>query len=176
MKNKKRMIILLSVVLVLVIVLGAALLPGILRRASYDASVFGKKYVIQSCVYEGYYTYYEPEHVYSLSDDGRLQESSDGKNAIETISDAMVAVELTEENFDKLFLGDLWKSESINARYVRENTEKAWYAIGNNGVVYYVVLQKNGDVFLCKGAGSRNWLGKLEVTEIGEILSLKKLG
>ena len=111
-----------------------------------------------------------------MSDDGRLQESSDGKNAIETISDAMVAVELTEENFDNHFSEELWKAEGVNARHIQENTENAWCAFGKNGEIYYVLHQKNGDVFLCIGKGSRNWLGKLEVTEIGEILSLKKLG
>lgn len=175
MKTKKRMVIILCAVLALVIVLGAALLPGIFRRASYDASVFGKKFVIQSCVYEGYYTYYEPAHTYYLSPDGCLYQST-SEEAVGKISDAMTSLELTEENFDKHFPGELWTVEDMDARYVREHTEKAWYAAGNNGKLYCVLLQDNGDVLLCIGRSNQDSSGNLNIAEIGDMLLLRNAG
>lgn len=176
MKTKKRMVIVLSAVLVLVVALSAALLPGIFRRASYDATVFGKTYGFDSYVCSGYYSYYGPDHSYSLAENGCLYQSTDGKEAAAKISDAMVSIQLTPENFDSKCVGDSWAGDGMDAQHVREHTEKAWCAAGENGHIYYVLLQDNGDVFLCIGEGSQNMFGKPQVTEIGDVLLLKKLG
>ena len=58
---------------------------------------------------------------------------------------------LTKENFDDLFkdLG-IW-ANNANAKSIRRNTENAWQLIYNQKVLYYVLQQKNGDLYLAYG-------------------------
>ena len=88
--------------------------------------------------------------------------------------------ELTKENFDELFYTDGWQGKAT-ASALRKNNVHAWQVIYNEESLYYVLQQKNGDVYLSAGyydASEKNdpysddtsiyWVCKLAVdTKIG---------
>ena len=169
MKSKKFMIILLSVVLVLAVVFGVFALRSALRKNTYDDGVFGKQYAIGINLYASAMVSYRADPVYYLSDSGYLHHISykNGEKTVEQISDAMESFELTWWNFDSRFAGGSWTAMGVDAQYIREHTVKAWYGVGEDEMLYYVLLQENGDVFLCKGKGTKNRSENLEVKIIG---------
>lgn len=65
----------------------------------------------------------------------------------------LTEISLTKDNFDKLFTsnsGDGWYiRESASA--IRKNTEKAWTVIYDQDKLYYVLQQKNGELYLAYG-------------------------
>ena len=169
MKNKKLMISLLSVVLVLAVVFGVVALRRTPDETAYDDTVFGKQYAIGINLYASFFGSYGSKPVYYLSDDGYLHYISykNGEKTVEQISDAMESFELTWWNFDSRFAGGSWTAMDVDAQYIREHTVKAWYGVGEDEMLYYVLLQENGDVFLCKGRGTKNRSENLEVKIIG---------
>ncbi len=58
--------------------------------------------------------------------------------------------DLTKENFDDLFYTDGWSGKT-NAKSLRKNNVHAWQVIYNKDALYYVLQQKNGDVYLAAG-------------------------
>ena len=86
-------------------------------------------------------------------------------------------VQLTKENFDDLFKEPgLW-ANNADAKSIRNNTQNAWQLIYNQDVLYYVLQQKNGDLYLTYGyTGFSNndanyahirWLFKLAIDTSG---------
>lgn len=65
----------------------------------------------------------------------------------------LTEISLTKDNFDDLFgsnSGDGWHiRESASA--IRKNTKKAWTVIYNQDVLYYILQQKNGELYLAYG-------------------------
>ena len=65
----------------------------------------------------------------------------------------LTEISLTKDNFDALFgsnSGDGWHiRESASA--IRKNTKKAWTVIYNQDVLYYILQQKNGELYLAYG-------------------------
>ena len=65
----------------------------------------------------------------------------------------LTEISLTKDNFDKLFTsnsGDGWFiRESASA--IRKSTEKAWTVIYDQDKLYYVLQQKNGELYLAYG-------------------------
>lgn len=58
--------------------------------------------------------------------------------------------DLTKENFDDLFATAGWNGKH-NAGSLRKNNAHAWQVIYNQENLYYVLQQKNGDVYLAAG-------------------------
>jgi len=58
--------------------------------------------------------------------------------------------ELTKENFDDLLRGTRW-SMSGSASSFRRNNIGAWKLVYNQEILYYILQQKNGEVYMCYG-------------------------
>ena len=58
---------------------------------------------------------------------------------------------LTKENFDELFFVQGTWAGNANAKSIRKNTVNAWQMVYNQEVLYYVLQQKNGEVYLAYG-------------------------
>ena len=66
----------------------------------------------------------------------------------------LAEMELTEDNFDELFLGNnsLGWLEGKTASAIRENTVKAWQvSYKQENLLYYILQQKNGELYLAYG-------------------------
>lgn len=133
---------------------------------SFDtaASLFGQEFGVEAIVYRA------PEYSldisldgaprYRFTEDGRLLESNswvlaDGSNDW-TDCGTLEEIALTRENFDSLFTiqdEGFW-NDSLSPEVLREDTQAAWRTVRENGdtsVLYYVLLQRNGSVFLTYG-------------------------
>jgi len=91
-----------------------------------------------------------PERKYILTPDHRLAllEGS-GQINIGRLS----AIELTRDNFDNYFFnadGLGWISGE-SAVSIRRNCQSAWMLIGEDDILYYVIQQNNGDVYMATG-------------------------
>jgi len=58
--------------------------------------------------------------------------------------------ELTKENFDDLLKGQRW-SMSGSASSFRRNNVGAWKLVSDHDILYYILQQKNGEVYMCYG-------------------------
>lgn len=135
-----------------------AVLPGVLagnllwKVFSFRAEPFGYQYSIVSVFFtDGDVPSCEPEiPEYALTDTGVLLDirgSDFGR-----LSGSFRRFQLSQENFDDCFLPDgAWRVTGLDAVSARENNEKAWQYQKINGTFYYIMLQENGDVFLCIG-------------------------
>ncbi len=133
---------------------------------SFDtaASLFGQEMGVEAIEYRA------PEYSldisldgaprYRFTEDGRLLESNswvlaDGSNDW-TDCGTLEEIALTRENFDNLFTiqdEGFW-NDSLSPEVLREDTQAAWRTVRENGdtsVLYYVLLQRNGSVFLTYG-------------------------
>ena len=140
---------------------------------SFDtaASLFGQEMGVEAIEYRA------PEYSldisldgaprYRFTEDGRLLESNswvlaDGSNDW-TDCGTLEEIALTRENFDNLFTirdEGFW-NDSLSPEVLRKNTRTAWKAVRENGdssVLYYVLLQDNGSVFLTYGYEQRGGL------------------
>lgn len=177
MKAKKNRIVIVSAVLILLIALGV--FCSIFHSFDYDRTVFGKAYGINFNIYASFAgSYASMSPSYYLSANGCLYQTSraSGTETAEKLTDAMRPFELTEQNFDDPLKGNYWTAYDMDAQYVREHTQKAWYGFADEGQLYYILLQENGDVFLCMGSGSGSLWKGLDVKGLGIIYFLNDLG
>lgn len=91
----------------------------------------------------------------------------------------MEEIKLNPDNFDSLFLNnsDGGFMEGISAQALRRDNKKTWQLVvenENNSILYYLLWQKNGDVYLSYGylgpekePSSIRWLFKLSKEEPG---------
>ena len=95
-------------------------------------------------------------------------------------------ITLSKENFDDLFeMPGNW-ADSVNAKSIRINTEKAWQLIYDQEVLYYVLKQENGDLYLAYGYTGFSdsyayyphirWLYKLTIDTTGMVGMIAKSG
>lgn len=140
---------------------------------SFDtaASLFGQEFGVEAIEYRA------PEYSldispggaprYRFTQDGRLLESNgwvlDGGSGDWTDCGQLEEITLTQENFDSLFTiqdEGFWNN-SLSPEVLREDTQAAWRTVRENGdasVLYYVLLQRNGTVFLTYGYEQRGGL------------------
>ena len=130
-----------------------------------NSEPFGHSYRVESVVYQAlqYSFSYSPETApkYCLTSDNQLMVSNDfllnnQPNDWQSLG-GMSEVTLTEDNFDRYFLviDDIsgWREEK-SAETLRRDNRKAWQLIiedDPNHVFYYVLQQKNGDIYLTYG-------------------------
>ncbi len=137
------------------------------KEANFSEMPFGYRCSISSVFYAtGDLPTVSPENaVFALSDAGRLYDISEGKS--KRLTGSVTALNLSEENFDCRFADqDAWRVNGLNAKSARENNAKAWKYTALDGSFYYLLLQNNGDVFLCVGENKAIelfvWLQPLE--------------
>ncbi len=140
---------------------------------SFDtaASLFGQELGVETIVYRApeYSLDISPDGAprYRFTQDGRLLESNGwvlaGGSGDWTDCGTLEEITLTRENFDSLFTiqdEGFW-DDTLSPEVLRKNTRTAWKAVRENGdssVLYYVLLQDNGSVFLTYGYEQRGGL------------------
>ena len=112
-------------------------------QVTYESPHFNFSMVAQENTPE--YFINENLHLYSVKEHSEYPDWTDLGELTE--------ISLTKDNFDKLFTsnsGDGWYiRESASA--IRKNTEKAWTVIYDQDKLYYVLQQKNGELYLAYG-------------------------
>ncbi len=117
--------------------------------------IHSHSYTVTEIIYQsGNLTASETEYPpFSITKDMELeikidspQVSDSGWISLGQLSEA----ELTKENFDDLFYTDGWAGKA-NASALRKNNVHVWQVIYNKDALYYVLQQKNGDVYLASG-------------------------
>ena len=112
-------------------------------QVTYESPHFSFSMVAQENTPE--YFIDENLHLYSVKEHSEYPDWTDLGELTE--------ISLTKDNFDKLFTsnsGDGWYiRESASA--IRKNTEKAWTVIYDQDKLYYVLQQKNGELYLAYG-------------------------
>ncbi len=90
--------------------------------------------------------------VYAITDTMQLMSKGEHSSENEwTTLGILEETELTKENFDELFFskGNWFGKETASG--IRKDTVNAWSLIYNQEVLYYVLQQKNGEVYLAYG-------------------------
>lgn len=149
------------------------------ERASSTASIHSQIYAVKEVIYEsGLYSFSivagENSPFYVLTEDMQLasQKEVSEEGAWANLG-KMEAIELSKETFDDLFKHPGNWVDNADANSIRTNTENAWQLIYNQDVLYYILQQKNGDLYLAYGytgfsnndanAAHIRWLYKLSV-------------
>ena len=89
---------------------------------------------------------------YSISD--TMQLMSKGEHSLEgewTALGTLSEMDLTKENFDELFFskGNWFGKETASA--IRKSTVNAWGLVYDQSVLYYLLQQENGELYLAYG-------------------------
>lgn len=93
--------------------------------------------------------------------------------------DGLQSVRLKKSEFDKSFSGGVW-IDGLSAQKLRRDNLHAFTAFNTDGRFYYLLEQKNGDVYIAKGSQlsedfSVNWLFKMKRTDENGNMSLGEL-
>ena len=93
--------------------------------------------------------------------------------------DGLQSVRLKKSEFDKSFSGGVW-TDGLSAQKLRRDNLHAFTAFNTDGSFYYLLEQKNGDVYIAKGSQLSedfpvNWLFKMKRTDENGNLSLGEL-
>ena len=112
----------------------------------------------------------ENSPIYSIDEDMLLYSKEYNEDDWRTRGN-LETVELTKDNFDALF-----RSDDFEASSIRKDTVNAWQLIYNQDFFYYILQQKNGDLYLANGY--YDYLEKEDVysddTSISWLFKLKK--
>lgn len=157
-------------------------------------NIHSHTYVVEEVTYEsGMYSFTvvagENSPVYAITEDMQLSSQKEHNDeGVWTQLGKLEKTELTKENFDNLFYTDGWNSNA-NGKNIRRNTVNAWQLIYNQEILYYVLQQKNGDLYLAYGYydysekddpysddTSIRWLYKIAIDSNGESGMIAKSG
>lgn len=146
---------------------------AIYRSLQYDqhkAQVFGHSFGISSQLYATRLSSaVSVSKDYCITDDGILCVPDYTAEDVSLLQiGELIPFHLSESNFDLCLVGADWCAYDVDAAFIRSHTHSAWKCVSENGELYYLILQENGDVFLATG----------EVTEsitISEIRCLDRL-
>ena len=78
--------------------------------------------------------------------------------------DGIQKIKLEKSNFDDLFTNELWH-DGVTAKTIRKNNLNAFSAFDLNGTKYYLLEQKNGDIYIAQSNGNTSdfrWLFKMK--------------
>jgi len=78
--------------------------------------------------------------------------------------DGIAKIKLEKSNFDDLFTNELWH-DGVTARTIRKNNLNAFSSFDLNGTMYYLLEQKNGDIYIAQSNGNTSnfrWLFKMK--------------
>lgn len=177
MKTSKKFTVaaaIMSICLVLILLAYNILYTPPCDISAYNDQVFDKTYGININLYASYFASYSGGPAYRLTKDGFLY-SAAAMYSAEPLAGPMKELELTEQNFDQIISGAGWTARGIDAQSAREANHSTWYAINEDGHLYYIMLQENGHVFLCSGQGSSTDSGDI-FHHIDSIYYLRDLG
>lgn len=152
-KHKKSafLIIIAAAVTCIVAVICFLIIPG--DSASERIDPFGKYYKVEDIIFEsGMYSFsYSAETApkYYVTKEKALWVLEDKSSTDWLNAGNFEEVRLTEDNFDRYFLGIRGSASSM-----RRNNQKAWRLLATDSpepVFYYLLLQKNGELYLTYG-------------------------
>ena len=127
------------------------------KKASNIASIHSQIYAVKEVTYEsGVYNFTivagENSPFYVLTEDMELASQKEvSEEGTWANLGKMEAIELSKENFDDLFKHPGNWADNADAKSIRDNTQKAWQLIYNQDVLYYILQQKNGNLYLAYG-------------------------
>ena len=78
--------------------------------------------------------------------------------------DGIQKIKLEKSNFDDLFTSEIWH-DGITAKKIRKNNLNAFSSFDLNGTMYYLLEQKNGDIYIAQSNGNTSdfrWLFKMK--------------
>lgn len=78
--------------------------------------------------------------------------------------DGIQKIKLEKSNFDDLFTSEIWH-DGITAKTIRKNNLNAFSSFDLNGTMYYLLEQKNGDIYIAQSNGNTSdfrWLFKMK--------------
>ena len=143
-------------------------------------SFLGKQYVGEKIVYEnGSYSYVLldseiPQFLISDEDFSLLTTDypeTTFSSSWYKIGVGMQKIKLKDKNFDDLFEPAVWK-HGYSAKSLRKNNLNAFSAFDLSGRKYYLLEQKNGDIFIAQGyteTKSFRWVYKMrQATEVSD--------
>lgn len=155
-------------------------------------NIHSHAYVVEEVTYEdGMYSFSvvagENSPIYAITEDMTLVSQKEvSEEGTWAQLGKLEATALSKENFDDLFKTPGNWADNVSAESIRNNTENAWQLIYNQDVLYYVLHQKNGDLFLAYGyTGFSNndanyahirWLYKLAIDTTGVSGMIAKSG
>lgn len=114
-------------------------------------------YVVEEVTYEnGMYSFSviagENSPVYMVAEDMTLASQMEVSDAGQWAElGKLEDTTLTKENFDDLFKDSGFWTAKVNAKDIRRNTVNAWRLVYKQEILYYVLQQKNGDLYLAYG-------------------------
>ena len=156
--RKTRKIILIILCAALLLGAGSFITYRIWQYHKFQKQVLGQEFGIH---YSVYYAKHNPEEIvpsisynhsmifYSITDDGVLYHGDHRDKGIP--AGKLTKTTLTKHNFDDLIVNAEWML-GVDATHIRENSVSAWTCTDENDVYYYLILQKNGDLFLAFGS------------------------
>ncbi len=178
------------------VILAVCFLTNPKDDALYAPKSFGHSYSVAEISYDApqYSFAYTPDTAprYCLTADYALMvkdDMLDERSSADWLTlGSMTEIELTKDNFDRYFEvngAGIWQAD-MTSRKLRSNNEKAWQLLDTenpNSVFYYLLHQKNGDVYLTYGYydtegtdpafddSSIRWLFKLAMDDESEDVS-----
>ncbi len=94
----------------------------------------------------------ENSPIYEITEDMQLFSQKEyGQEGHWTKLGKLEKTELTKKTFDNLFRSKGWK-EGLRANRIRKDNVNAWRLIYNQDILYYVLQQKNGELYLAYGS------------------------
>lgn len=78
--------------------------------------------------------------------------------------DGLQPIKLQRSDFDNLFTSEIWEN-GASARKIRKNNLHAFSAFDLDGTLYYLLEQKNGDIYIAqsnKTTSDFDWLFKMK--------------
>ena len=149
-------------------------------------NVYSQTYVVDEVTYEdGIYSFTvvagENSPVYAISENMVLSSQGEiGAAGQWTELGQLEEMKLTKEDFDDLFITPLSWADGANGKDIRSNTKNAWRLLYGQEVLYYILQQENGDLYLAYGYQTSDqnadpgsfrqrirWLFKLEIDTSG---------
>ena len=151
--------------------------------------IHSSKYDVKEVTYQnGMYSFTiiagENSPIYAISEDMQLSSQKEYGELDEwTNLGKLEKIDLTKDIFDDLFHDDGWV-DGQSANRIRKDNANAWQLLYNQEHLYYVLQQKNGDLYLAYGYYDYSekddtysddtlirWLFKLAVAQNGSILT-----
>lgn len=153
------------------------------------SELFGHSYTVEEIVYESplLSVMLEPETApsYSVTEEGRLMEKRSPLLYGEEASKEWVVcgnvdeITLTDNNFDQyVYWNGPILTPMISPEELREQNKKAWYvdSEAEGGTFYYILQQKNGDIYLADGSDRGDSQIKMGPCNFWRIVKLQEKG
>ena len=166
MRNKKLLIILIPIIVILLVLS----IIGIYSNFFRNSVLFDTSYRINFHIYSSMYASYLGSPSYCIDEKGVAYKSIGSSDTNYMKLGKLYPFNLDPSNLDEI-LGSKakWTAHNVDAEYIRQHTVEAWKTVDRDDRLYYFLLLDNNDVFLCIGNAAPK-------RSISTILYLGKLG